>query len=88
MKVKFSWIPFIPIALGMAVFKTLGVFLADDNGDFFGMNFIETSYAVIGAGLVLFVLCIFLNIIDRKTAPVYSASKNIPPAVRPRAAPN
>lgn len=81
MKVKFSWIPFIPIALGMAVFKTLGVFLADDNGDFFGMNFIETSYAVIGAGLVLFVLCIFLNIIDRKTAPVYSASKNIPAAV-------
>ncbi len=81
MKVKFSWIPFIPIALGMAVFKTLGVFLADDNGDFFGMNFIETSYAVIGAGLVLFVLCILLNIIDRKTAPVYSASKNIPAAV-------
>ena len=81
MKVKFSWIPFIPIALGMAAFKTLATFMADENGIFYGLNFIETSYAVIGAGLVLFVLCVLLNIIDRKTAPVYSASKNIPAAI-------
>ncbi|MEE1061934.1 MAG: hypothetical protein UH080_09010 [Ruminococcus sp.] len=81
MKVKFSWIPFIPIALGMAGFKTLATFMADENGIFCGLNFIETSYAVIGAGLVLFVLCVLLNMIDRKTAPVYSAAKNIPAAI-------
>ena len=81
MKVKLSWIPFIPIAIAMAALKITGVFASDSNGDLLGMNFIEVSYTVFGMSLALFVVCVLLNIIDRKTAPVYSAGRNIPAAI-------
>lgn len=76
MKVKFSVIPFIPVAIVMTVFKLMSVFGLDESGRFFGMNKMDVNYAVIGIALGLFLLCILINIFDRKTAPVYPVKKN------------
>lgn len=80
MKVKYSVIPFIPVAIVMSVFKLMGIFGLDGNGLFLGMNKMGLTYTVIGIGLGLFVLCILINLFDRKTAPVYPVRKNYPAA--------
>lgn len=77
MKVKFSVIPFIPVAIVMTVFKLMSIFGLDESGMFLGMNKMDINYAVIGFGLGLFLLCVLINIFDRKTAPVYPVKKNI-----------
>ena len=76
MKVKFSVIPFIPAAIVMTVFKLMSVFGLDESGRFLGMNKMDVNYAVIGITLGLFLLCVLINIFDRKTAPVYPVKKN------------
>ncbi len=76
MKVKFSLIPFIPVAIVMTVFKLMSIFGLDESGRFLGMNKMDVNYAVIGIGLGLFLLCVLINIFDRKTAPVYPVKKN------------
>lgn len=76
MKVKYSVIPFIPVAIAMVGLKIMSLFGLDSNGLLFGMNKTSVSYLVIGLALGLFVLCIFINILDRKTAPVYGVKKN------------
>ncbi len=76
MKVKFSVIPFIPVAIVMTVFKLMSIFGLDENGRFLGMNKMDVNYAVIGIGLGLFLLCVLINIFDRKTAPVYPVKRN------------
>ena len=77
MKVKFSVIPFIPVAIVMTVFKLMSIFGLDESGCFLGMNKMDINYAVIGIGLGLFLLCVLINIFDRKTAPVYPVKKNL-----------
>lgn len=76
MKVKYSLIPFIPIALAMAGLKIMSLFGLDSDGLFLGMNKVNITYAVIGLALALFVICVIFNILDRKTAPVYAVKKN------------
>lgn len=60
MKIKLSWIPFIPAALAMVALRLLSVFGNDDTGTISGMNALLFSYLAVGVALVLFVLCIFL----------------------------
>lgn len=76
MKVKHSIIPFIPIALAMVVLKIMSIFAVDSNGLLFGMNKISVSYLTVILALGLFVVCVFINLFDRKTAPVYKVKKN------------
>lgn len=76
MKVKHSIIPFIPIVLAMVVLKIMSIFAVDSNGLLFGMNKISVSYLTVILALGLFVVCVFLNLFDRKTAPVYKVKKN------------
>lgn len=76
MKVKFTIIPFIPVAIAMIGLKLMGLFGLDSDGLFMGMNKMNIAYAVIGLALALFVICVIINIFDRKTAPVYEVSKN------------
>lgn len=76
MKVKYSIIPFIPAALAMLVLRIMGAFGVDENGMVLGMNRMTLSYTVIGIGLALFVVCIIINLFDRKTAPVYPVKRN------------
>lgn len=76
MKVKHTLIPFIPVALAMIVLKLMSLFGLDSNGLFLGMNKMNISYVVIGLALALFIICIIMNIFDRKTAPVYAVKKN------------
>lgn len=76
MKVKFSVVPFIPVAIAMVVFKIMSIYGLDSNGLFLGMNKMEITYSVIGLALGLFLVCILINIFDRKTAPVYPVKKN------------
>ncbi len=78
MKIKYSVIPFIPAALAMLFFKLMGLVGVDGNGEFMGMNSMNITYLVIGIGVGLFVLCVILNLFDRKTAPVYPVKRNIP----------
>lgn len=76
MKVKYSIIPFIPAALAMIILRVMSVFGADESGKVFGMDKMTVSYTVIGIALCLFVVCIVINIFDRKTAPVYPVKRN------------
>ena len=81
MKIKLSWIPFIPAALAMVALRLLSVFGNDDTGTISGMNALLFSYLAVGVALVLFVLCIFFNILDKKTAPVYESKRNVPAGI-------
>lgn len=76
MKVKFSLIPFIPVTIVLVGLKLMSLFGLDGSGMFLGMNKMGITYAVIGLVLGLFVLCVLINIFDRKTAPVYPVKKN------------
>lgn len=76
MKVKHSVIPFIPVFLAMLGFKLASLFFLDSAGYFLGMNGMTISYLVIGLALGLFLLCVLINIIDKKTAQVYAVKKN------------
>lgn len=76
MKVKFSLIPFIPVAIAMIGLKIMSLFGLDSDGMFLGMNKMNITYAVIGLAIALFVVCVLINILDRKTAPVYAVKKN------------
>lgn len=78
MKIKYSLIPFIPAALAMLFLKLMGLFGVDSNGEFLGMNGMNITYTVIGIAVGLFVLCVLMNLFDRKTAPVYPVKRNIP----------
>lgn len=76
MKIKNALIPFIPITLLMIAFKIASLFGLDSDGLFFGMSGMTLTYIVIGLTLFLFLVCIVINIFDRKTAQVYAVKKN------------
>lgn len=76
MKVKFSAIAFIPAVIAMLVFRIMSVVGVDENGEFLGMDRMALSYTVIGIAIALFLVCIIINIFDRKTSPVYPVKKN------------
>ncbi|MCQ2514428.1 MAG: hypothetical protein MJ089_04980 [Ruminococcus sp.] len=76
MKVKYSVIPFLPFALAMVIFKLLSIFGLDSNGQMLGMNKMGITYLVIGLTIALFIVCVVINIFDRKTSPVYEVKKN------------
>lgn len=76
MKAKYSVIPFIPVAALTIIFKLMGIFGLDDNGLFLGMNKMTLSYACIGLSVGLFVVCLVMSLIDKKTATVYPVHKN------------
>lgn len=76
MKVKYSVIPFILAVIATIGLKLMSIFGLDGSGMFLGMNKMGITYAVIGVTLALFLVCIIINIFDRKTAPVYPLKKN------------
>lgn len=76
MKVKYSVIPFILAVIATIGLKLMSIFGLDGSGLFLGMNKMGITYAVIGVTLALFLVCIIINIFDRKTAPVYPLKKN------------
>lgn len=76
MKVKYSVIPFILAVIATIGLKLMSVFGLDGSGMFLGMNKMGITYAVIGVTLALFLVCVIINIFDRKTAPVYPLKKN------------
>ena len=76
MKAKYAIIPFIPAALAMLFLKLMSLFGLDGNGTFMGMSKMNITYVVIGIALGLFVVCILMNLFDRKTAQVYPVKKN------------
>lgn len=72
MRIKLSWITFIPVALVVLVVKTLQAFnveLPIDN--------IYLSYLTVGLVLVMFLVNIIFCITDKKTSSVYILSNNI-----------
>lgn len=81
MKIKLSWIPFIPAVLAMTALRLLSVFGNDETGMISGINSLLFSYLAVGVALALFVLCIIFNIADRKTAPVYESKRNVPAGI-------
>lgn len=76
MKVKISLIPFILAAVAVIGLKLMSVFGLDGSGMFLGLNKIGITYATIGITIALFLVCVIINIFDRKTAPVYPVKKN------------
>ncbi len=80
MKIKLSWIPFIPITLLMIFVKYIEATLPSD-GNFMGFNWFNLVYTAIILVPILLVLCMFFSTIDRKTSPYYKLSKNMGAAV-------
>ena len=78
MKVKYSVIPFVPAFLAMMFLKMMSIVGMDSHGQFLGMNSMNITYTVIGIAVGLFVVCVLLNLFDRKTAPVYPLKRNFP----------
>lgn len=76
MKVKYSVIPFVLAVIATIGLKLMSIFGLDGSGMFLGMNKMGITYAVIGVTLALFLVCVIINIFDRKTAPVYPLKKN------------
>lgn len=76
MKIKRALVPFIPITLLMIVSKLISLFGLDSDGLFMGMSGMTLTYIVIGLTLLLFLVCVVINLFDRKTAPVYAVRKN------------
>lgn len=76
MKIKNALIPFVPITLMMIAVKLISLFGLDSDGLFLGMSGMTLTYIVIGLTLLLFLVCIVMNIFDRKTAQVYNVRKN------------
>lgn len=76
MKVKYSVIPFVPAVLAMLYLKLMSLFGLDSDGKFMGMNSMNITYIVIGIAVGLFILCVLMNLFDRKTAPAYPVKKN------------
>lgn len=76
MKVKFSLIPFILATIAVVGLKLISLYGLDGNGMFMGMNKMGITYAVIGITIALFIVCLIINLFDRKTAPVYPVKKN------------
>ena len=76
MKIKNALIPFVPITLMMIAVKLISLFGLDSDGLFLGMSGMTLTYIVIGLTLLLFLVCILMNIFDRKTAQVYNVRKN------------
>lgn len=76
MKVKYTLFPFVPFALAMIALKICEIFAVDSNGLLFGLTVTTVDYIVIGAAIALFVVCIIMNLFDKKTAPVYEVAKN------------
>ncbi len=77
MKAKYSIIPFIPAVIVMVFLKAMSIYGVDSNGKYLGMNSMQITYTVIGISLALFVICVLINLFDRKTAPVYPVTKNM-----------
>ena len=77
MRVKYSVFPFVPALCIMLFYKLMSLFGLDSNGLFMGMNVMNLTYTVIGITLGLFLVCVLLNIFDRKTAPVYPVKHNL-----------
>ena len=76
MKIKLSLIPFIPVTIATVVIKIMSLFGLDESGMFLGLNKMGLNYTVIGLTLGLFLVCVLINLFDRKTAPVYPVKKN------------
>lgn len=76
MRVKYSVIPFVPALLAMMYLKLMSVFGLDSDGKFMGMNSMNITYAVIAVAVGLFIICVLMNLFDRKTAPAYPVKKN------------
>lgn len=75
MKTKLCFIPFIPAALFMMFLKYKESGLAAKE-TFMGLNSIQLSYLTIGVGVALFLVCVVINLFDKKTAQFYSLVKN------------
>lgn len=76
MKSKLCWMPFIPIALAVAVAKILQVMSVSDL-----VSSVLFSYLIVAAVLILFLINIVFVAMDKETSPIYILSKNIPASI-------
>ncbi len=76
MRIKLSWITFIPVVLAVLAVKTLQSFNVE-----LPINDVYLSYFTVGLVLVMFIVNIVFCFIDKKTSPSYILSKNITASV-------
>lgn len=76
MKIKFSWIPFIPVAVLSIILRLYQKLFVDSGIDtgFLNSNIIWLIYA--GLVGVLFIVLLLLSAIDRKTSAHYAIKRN------------
>lgn len=72
MKIKLSWIFFIPMFIAVAVLR-----VADGMGTpLFGLSSLSAAYISAGLAGLLWVICALISLIDKKTSGIYITGKN------------
>lgn len=76
MKIKLSWIPFIPLVFGVVLLRIYQVLFVESNIDTTLMD-ANTMTLIYGGGIALLLILVgILSLTDKKTSPVYMVNKN------------
>ena len=76
MKIKLSWIFFIPIFIAVAVLRIAQPVFQSQGQATFGLTGVSVAYTSAVFAAVLLVICGLLSLIDKKTSGIYISGKN------------
>lgn len=76
MKIKLSWIFFIPIFIAVAVLRIAQPVFQSQGQSTFGLTGVSVAYTSAVLAAALLVICGFLSLIDKKTSGIYISGKN------------
>lgn len=81
MKIKLSWIFFVPALVAVVGLKVVQSLYTSQGTSFFDFNNITDAYFALIISAVLLILCGFISLFDKKTSGLYINGKNIPSAL-------
>lgn len=76
MKIKLSWIFFIPFSLAILALNIVQVVVLTKDNTFMGLGKIGAVYACAALAFVLLIICKVLGAIDNKTSKIYIGKQN------------
>lgn len=77
MKIKLSWIVFIPFTLVIGALGFIQAFVLTGDETFMGLSRISASYTSVVLAAVLLIICKVFSVLDKKTSKIYVGGKNI-----------
>lgn len=76
MKIKLSWIFFIPVFIAAAVLRIAQPVFQSQGQSTFGLTGVSVAYASAVLAAALLVICGALSLVDKKTSGIYISGKN------------